>query len=236
MAIGTPVSIGTVIANSITGAAVALTTTANIVSGDLVVVVIGNSGASASTVSSASDGTNTYVKGKSQINGSGNADGELWYKENAAAVGSGATLTVSFTGSASNGVAIAAARISGIVTASSLDKSAIGPGTGTTTPSASTGALTQATEIVIGVVVSLDGVPTESANFTTISSISSPNTNANLDYGYDIVASTGSVTYQPTVSAAHGTGLIIASFEGIVAASGFVPYTPVRQLGPIQAQ
>jgi hypothetical protein len=119
--------------------------------------VIGEKSASMS-VSSVSDGTNSYSLGRSATWDGTNLElTEVWYKENASAVAAGATITVTFsatTGPGSSNINIVGAcYITGAATSSSLDKVNSTTATTTTTPaSGSTGALTNAYEIAIGVI------------------------------------------------------------------------------------
>lgn len=194
-AIGTPTTLGS--NNTGTSAAsLTITTTGAIVAGNLVVVAIYVIGTNP-TVTSVSDGTNSYTRANNSLSGTGT--GELWYKENASAVGSSASLTVNFGGTITTST-IAAAQVSGIASSSSYDSAAAAAATGTsTTPSATTGTLAQAEEIVFGVVtVGSTSTLTESAGFTNLYSLSN-GAAVKLGLGYDIVAATTAVTYHPTL-------------------------------------
>src|SRR4051794_36646602 len=88
----TPVSIGSSAPSVGAVSAFTFTTTADIRAGDLVVVAVGCASGTSSFPASISDGTNTYTQVGIQTSGARN--GSLWYKENAAAVPSGATITI----------------------------------------------------------------------------------------------------------------------------------------------
>lgn len=221
MAIGTPVSIGTSTSTGVHSSN-AVTTTVNILNGDLVVVAIEiNSNAAVPTVSTVSDGTNTYTFAARAT--PTNENNEIWYCSNCVAVSSGATITANWSGS--NGGAgaahsIAACRISGIVAASALDKTNTQAGA-LASPSTTTGVLSQAVEIVIGYFCA-QGAETQSAGFANINST---NQSGNLNFlDYQIVSSTASVTYNPSQPSAVTESLVVATFKG--AFSG----NPIQQI------
>ncbi len=223
MGIGTPQSVGTAVANADTSSTLVLTTATAILSGDLVVWGVGSSHSpNIGTVTSVTDGTNTYTTAITQTGGSVNQEGEVWYVQNAAAVSSAATVTFTFSITGYNGLAAAGLRVPGIVTSSALDKTGVGPGTATTTPTAATGTLAQATEIVIGLMTGGGSTITVGSGFTSpAGSINSANTNQFLMLAYEIVASTNSVTWAPSQGAANTETCMVASFKG-TASTGFM--------------
>jgi len=220
VAIGTPVSIGTGTASS--GTTLTMTTTGAIPSGSLALVSVSVIRSASVSVSSVSDGTNSYSLARSSTWDSNTfVVNEIWYKENAAAVSSSATITVTVSGAMNSGDSqVAAAYVTGIITASSLDKvnSASSGVTSTTTPaSGSTGTLAQSNEIVFGVIGGYTSpvaapVITESSGFTLLSNQTST-TRYFLHWGYRVVAATTAQNYQPTVTAYLG-GDVIATFKG----------------------
>lgn len=219
MAIGTPASIGTN-NSTISSNTVTLTTTANILSGDLLVAAVWNY--SNQAVSTISDGTNNYLPGVSLGQG-GNLLCELWYKQNASAVSSGATLTCTFAGAASTKL-LGALRCTGIVTAGALDKTNSSASASTSTPTVTTATLSQASELVIGYVGCLN-VPTvtESSGFTTLLNFQGAG-GVLLHVGYQVVSSTAAVTYAPTYSVAEQVVDLIATFKGAASGGGlFLP-------------
>jgi hypothetical protein len=207
--IGTPVTIGTDCnpnpcnINS-TSASASFITSANIVAGDTVIVATSAVGPPLRSVTSVTDGTNTYsmVVGQQSVD----TDVEMWACQNCLAVASGATLTVNYSGTAS--IDVMAARIPGLV-AASVDKTAGAAGI-----SATTATLSQTNEIAIGTFQSFSPA-TEGTGFTSIPPAILHNTfNPNYQtFGYQIVNSTAAVTY----TAAPNSGrpiAVIATFKG----------------------
>jgi hypothetical protein len=206
VSIGTPQGLGSNNAGP-TVTSLAITTTAAINSGDLVVVAIGYNNINGGAVSTVSDGTNSYSKAVGTKNG--NAGNEVWYKENATAVPSGSAITVTMQNS-TNRLIIEAARVAGIVTSSSLDKTATG------TTSAVSGALSQADELVIGTFGGWNVTAiTEDAAFTNRYSIQQSTSQVWENLAFKIVSATTSITYQPTITG-DSTAYVfaVASFKG----------------------
>lgn len=215
MAIGTPTSLG---GNRVQNAStLSITTTAPITAGSLVVVAIGLRTGSIS-VSSVSDGTNTYTFGLRQTE-STNVACELWYVANAAAVGSSASLTANFSGSASS-VGMYAVQVSGVATTSPLDSASASSDSFGSSPTVTTGTLSLPNEIVFGVnAVFGNGTTityTESSGFTNIINEEgfSTNSNVGLSIGYNIVSATSPVTHSPSLSASAYWAEIAAAFIG----------------------
>jgi hypothetical protein len=224
--IGTPTTLGSG-GEDLTGAAsFAITTSGAISAGYLVVVpvLISNFVNSSITVASVNDGTNAYSKavGVSTSVGGDYYGLELWFVANAKAVGSSASLTVTYSAASSHTLGIAvAAQASGIAAASPYD-SAGNTGTGSgTSVSVATSTLPQAVEIVWGCNFNDNGVAytyTESAGFTNLYNNSDPAaTGFGLSLGYKIVASTAAVTHAPSFSSPGPNWLDIAApFKGLV--------------------
>jgi hypothetical protein len=209
--IGIPVSLGSFASPSSTFSSGSLTTSAPIAAGDLVVVGVHNNATNTITVSSISDGTNTYTRATSQVP-SANTEVELWYCSNCVSLSSGATITVTFSGSsgASSGFVICAARVAFIIPVSAQDQisgatAASGTSVTTTTP-----ALSRAGEIVFGYSV-IVGTPTYTgaAGFTAINSGSSVG-NGESFLDYQIVNASAAVTFTPTWNA---SGLRLAALQ-----------------------
>ncbi len=212
--IGTPLSLGTGCSNSQT-TSFTFNTTAAIPGGSLSTITFSSSytGSSAAPITAVSDGTNTYAVAERQTNGGTSAVAEIWYKANATAVGSGAAVTISFGGT-SNGLCATGMAVSGI-TATPLDKIAVGPGTNTATPTVSTGVLSQANEIVLCLMTGTNATGIiGDVTFSTINNLSSGNTNVTTYYAYKTVASTASVTCSPTQAGAQSEALVAATFKG----------------------
>lgn len=202
MAIGTPTSIGVgSFTGTVSGSSLTMTTSAAITAGNLVVLVVAMGSNSTPTVSSISDGTNSYTKAFGITGGASTAILEIWYKANASAVGSGATVTVTLSGAmsgSSEGWVVQGYQVSGIDLTSPLDKTNTVT-TNSTTPSTSSGTLTVPNEIIFGASYNNNGART----YTTASGFTSLLTpigsfGRSLGIDYKIVASTSTVTYQPT--------------------------------------
>lgn len=214
--IGTPTSIGTVVSSNGNPATETITTTAAIVSGNLVVVAFTTASNPLRTITGVSDGTNTYVKAFA-INDAGPFfDLEVWYKENAAAVSSSASLTATLSGTAagSNGFGGAAFQVSGIIASSSIDKTATQAAV-TASPTATTAALAQANELVVGASYTADSTRTftEASGYTNLFNFIG-GTTSRIGVGYKIVAATTAVTYNPTLSGSGTNQLGVATFKG----------------------
>ncbi len=210
-AIGTPQSLGTHVVTS--GTTSVVTTLVNVVSGDLLVAQICISSSTVLSVSSLSDGTNTYAKATGNTSGA-NYDCELWYKGNASAVSSGASLTATISGSLAGGapaLSLQALRVSGII-AAPLD--AVNSQVATTsTPTVATGVLAKANEIVVGGAFNdASTAETPPAGFTALSTTSQSGYGTSQDY--KVVNSTGSVTYNPTWGGSGHCITLVATFKG----------------------
>lgn len=218
MSIGTPTSLGSNSSQSSTNSTITITTSAAITAGNLAVAFF-SFGSGGPTVSSVSDGTNTYTLAVRQKSASGNFTDEIWYKENASAVSSGATITATLSASTTGGFGFAAyaAQVSGIATSSSLDKTA-SSNTNSTSPSVSTGTLSQSSEIVFASSsVNAGGntcAYTEASGFTNLFKLYSQS-QEDCAVAYQIVSSTSSVTYNPSWSNSGGNGMetMVASFK-----------------------
>lgn len=232
MAIGNPVNLGTGTASGAGATTITISTLAAISAGDLITVWVTMGGSSLSTVSSITVGTNTLIKADSVS--SGGTGIELWYKENASSVASTTNLTVTFSALVGGGpgAEAGASTTSGVLTASSLDLTPAGFAGTTNSPSISTGTLSQANEIVFGVVYHAAGTYMTSAGFADINSVL--NNVGDFDYfSYEIVASTASVTYNPSFSTSTITLAVVATFKGIGAAvvvptGWYMPWVPPR--------
>jgi hypothetical protein len=146
----------------------------------------------------------------------------LFYREN---TGAGTpTVTASWSTVTANNDALQVYEYSGLATSNSLDqKTSANPAT-STTPSSGSITTTQASELVIGGVVlgsgTLTTVSTESTGFTTQENDTLGTSNhGHLHSADQIVSSTGTFTYQPTLSATEVVCISIASFK----ASGGAP-------------
>jgi hypothetical protein len=221
-AIGTPVSLGCAL-GSAGASSVTLTTTAAIPLGALVVAGVQVGFAATQTISSISDGANTY---SAAVGATWDATGAfvtgLWQKANAAAVSTSASLTATFSAASSSGTnvpVICAAYVTGIQATTPLDKTASGKTEpGTAFASGSTGTLTQSNEIAFGFVGAYSNCTsvTEGSGFTTISPSPKLQGSGNQWCGNlasKTVAATTALNYQPTLTSSFGAALI-GTFKG----------------------
>ena len=219
--IGVPASLGAT-GNDALGAVASFshTTTAAIVAGDLVVIGVLVGSNYSVTVASVSDGTNSYTK----LDTTGiftATEVSLWYKENASAVASSATITATFsvaTTGASNYSAIAVARVTGIAASSSADKFQHASGGTVASVTATTAALTQAKQMAFGTAAYFNGshvVYNGASGFTNIvAGSSTTNVRVELDY-QGTLFSTGAVSYVPTfASSVTRLGGVVGTFKG----------------------
>lgn len=203
--IGTPTSLGSTTNNSANTSSCTVTTTANITANNFVGfwIVTGQD----VSVSSVSDGTNSYTQATHITWDSSTFVADFWYKAGASAVSSSASLTATLSGTTSGGwgYACAAAQASGVATSSPLDTN-VNNTTSTSTPSVSTGTLAQANEIIFDwFTQGLTSTSyTESSNFTNLFNLAP--SRFNLAVGYKIVSSTSSVTASPSWGSTPNAG------------------------------
>jgi hypothetical protein len=217
--IGTPVPLGSAV-NLSFSTTMTITTTAAIPAGSLAFVATSfNKSGSTIAVSSVSDGTNSYSLAKSAGWDATNADAaELWYKENAAAVGSGATITITYSTTASSGAISAAGYCTGILASGSLDSTNSAQyAPSTAFSSGATATLAQAKELIIGALgfYNANATVTEGSGFTLLVDLNQGSgAFLHVHLAYQIVNATTAINYQPTLSAANFGHSIIASFKG----------------------
>lgn len=211
MAIGTPTSLGS--NTTATAGSIALVGSSVIHAGDLVVVGIGIYN-DTTTVSSVSDGTNTYVLGNA-ISNSGNNRTEIWYKENASAVAS-PTITATFAGSATT-PAICAATVSGIAASGSKDQSATGQGLSAAYNAGPTGLLSQVSEIALGFSISR-GASSQAVGtgFTALVPLFTGNSsNGTYRLDYQTVSATTALTYTGSLNTTTNYSANILTFKAL---------------------
>jgi hypothetical protein len=192
------------------------TTTTNIPAGSLSVIVVGVNSSNSVTVSSVSDGTNSYTSAVTQSQNGGVGQTSLWYVANAKAVASGATITVTFSGNtgAVGQSGIIAAAVSGAMTTTPLDKTASGSAASNTVTVAS-GALTLPSEIIFGGNFennSASPTYTTPSGFTNIANVNTGG-NGSIAMDYQIVSGTSSVSYAPSWSTGSSIGACVATFK-----------------------
>lgn len=220
MTIGTPTAIISPANGTAPGSGLTLTftTTAAIAAGNLVVFALASNTINTASLSSVTDGTNTYSKAVG-VSTAGPSDVEIWYCANAAAVAAGATITATYNTASGNGTYQAAAcQVSGIATTSALDKTT--SASSTSSPSSlsmTTAALASANEIVFGFAMEVStSTATYNAasgftNFAKMGAAGTTNIFSGLDY--DIVSSSSAVTYGPSWATSGFRALgVVATF------------------------
>lgn len=218
MTISAPVSLGTNSSTTASITSLALTTAADINAGDTVVVAVSLQAASGvGTVSSVTDGTNTYVKRNFTSDGPTTYDIEWWEAKNAQQTTAGATLTANFAaiGGALPAINLHAATISGLSTTNPADRLGGGTGTATTSLTTTTAALSQGSEIVMGLSLSNTvGTETQSSGFANVST-SAAGALDRLAMDYQIVSSPAVPSYAPTWSISGQIVQLLTTYRGL---------------------
>lgn len=215
MAIGTPTAIGQ---NSTSSAAssLAITTTAAVPAGAMIVLEIANHNSASVVPSSVTDSAgNTYTL-ISSINSSAVSE-TLAYALNATALASGSTITITFP-SARNAAA-AAYYVTGIATASAVDQQASNTTGSSATPSVGpTSATTQADELIIGLFgYSNSRTFTPGSGYTALATVESTGTVRGTTGEYKIVSATGAQTADGTFNSSATFAGLIVTFKGAAA-------------------
>ncbi len=212
------VALGDANATASTGS-IAVSTSVDILAGDTVVVAVGYGAVNVGSVSSVSDGTNTYTLiADTDVGGDGstiNGWMSMFYAYNCAAV-TNPTITATLSANRQDRF-IAACRIAGATLTDPLDASDAANTGSDTTPSIATGTLVRAYQAIIGFLWA-NGNPTitEDGDFTNLALATTSNNNKTGNLAYYIVNSTSSVSYDPTRSGSTPAGNLIgvASIRG----------------------
>lgn len=219
MAIGTPVQLG---GNALPApnTTVVITTAAAAPAGSLIVVFTENGNTAIQTGTVTDTAGNTYIAGTAYLADPGGAATSIqpFYCQGCADLPSGSSITVSWAGGNASIYAQAVA-VPGIAASSALDVQGASTNAVGTTPSIATGGLAQSSEIVFGFIGVIGGVSdsfTEAAGFTSNTPVTLASHGA-LRSGYQIVNSTGSVTYAPTLGTSRGYIANVLSFKGAIA-------------------
>jgi hypothetical protein len=213
MPLSAPTTLG-----SITGgvvSSVAITTTANIVANNAVIVAVGILGVSGPQVASITDGTNNYYPTQALQAEGTTIDNEIWACLNPSPVSSGSQITVTLTENTNIGGAVVAAAAQ-ISTAIQLifdgagSAEAGGSITSTGNIPVSSGTLLTPNEALITSTVAYSTgtaiTITESSGFTTLYNISLATGQFQFDMAYQLTLGTAPVTYSPNISVAGGGG------------------------------
>ena len=230
MAIGTPVNIGQT-SNKTSGTTTVLTTVADAPAGSLICigfsVEAGAIDASGNVDSVTDSAGNTYTKAVSHRSGIDSAAtaGGIYYKENAAALASGGTITIDWTGAVAPVVkGVSAWYTEGIATTGALDQIGVASGTSTTPSVSTSGATAQADEITFGIIAvegpvggtdwTQDASPAYAAPPDRASTFGAVvESNQALLGGHFIETATGTKTYNPTIGVSREWVAVIATFK-----------------------
>lgn len=204
---GVPATLGSTSAAGST-TSIALTASANIQAGDTVYVVISHYANSTDTVSSVSDGTNTYTLCTRTGNGASNQEAEVWAAVNCSAVTS-PTITANFTGAVTFR-GIGAARVTG-VSARDANPAAVASSS-TASPSLASGTLAATREVIFGAfAANTTASITESTGFTVLWNETTAGVTTHL--AYRLVQNVTSITYNPSWTGATAAIILVTSFR-----------------------
>jgi hypothetical protein len=186
-----------------------LTTTANSPLGATIVAMFSTN--MVLTLSSVTDSAgNTYTVGPTIQSGAG-ATCAIAYCVNAKALGSGGTITGTWSAAATNR-GVTAYSVTGIA---SVD--VVGAGvfsaSSVTSLSMSTGALAQANEVIFGALCVNTTAAGAAASGFTVGSYNA--TNDDIVPFWQIVSSTASVTFNPTWTNSHNAAANLVTFKGV---------------------
>jgi hypothetical protein len=217
--IGAPANLGS--NNAAAGSVnLAITTGANCAANALILLDPAQN-SSTGTISSASDSAGDSFSTTTAISNTGNNKFRLLYKQGALALSSGGTVTIVYSTSTVTQASDAAC-VTGTKTSTSLDVQGAGVAATGTNPSLSTGTLAQAYELLIGVITITAGTSdtyTEDTahGWTAMTPVSqgSGSTGLEVRWAYNIVTTTSSVTWAPTLGTSRAYSANVYSFEGI---------------------
>lgn len=207
------------------GSTFTATTSTDLEAGNLGVIIIGlvNSAGTTRSISSVSDGTNSYTKAQANSFTSGSFyDLEVWYAPNAAHVASGSTVTVTYSAAdVHNSTSVVGVQIPAALAASPYDTAGAGATGGSNSPSVTTGTLGQSAEVVLGCnLISLNATYTEDPGFINLFNVFSGGTgNQFLSVGYKLVSSTSAVTHNPSLSGVRNFVEVAAPFKEFIGAA-----------------
>lgn len=227
MAIGTPVEVGS--GQWTTGSTIPITLTANVPAGSTLILFSNVLGALAvqTPVSSVADAaSNPWAVGLNKGQGTGPEDTDIWFGRMNTGLSSGGTVTVTYGGVGGLGQGIASlAYVTGLDTTSPLDKAVGAVGSSTAPSSGTSGTLSQANEICIGVVGRYNAAST--VTLTSIGSFtamtkqqnSAGTTRCTVWPAYQIVSATTAQTYSGTLSVTGAWEAIQITLKGAATAA-----------------
>lgn len=217
------------------GTSLTITLTSPTTAGNCLLVAVG---ATRSTTNPAVTGitlggsAGNFAIAKGQ-NTAGDADAEIWVDPNCA--GSQTSVVITFSAGSGTGQGNAAwvMEWSGLVTSAATDKTNGGSNTNGTFSSGATGTLTQASEVIIGCVMTFatgGTISAPGAPWTELGSLTA-GTNNSFAAGWQVVSATTTQTYNGTVS---GSGQVWASVVATFKASTSATGTAAVALGGLR--
>lgn len=220
-AIGTPVSLGS--QSNATGSSTRSIGSLTVPAGALIIVVLADSegvdlGPPSPATPVSDTAGNTYVAGTQFNANNNNVRLRMYYAVNASPLSSG-TITGTFGTADAVLKTIHAAYVTGIANSSPADAQAAALAT-STSPSVATGLLSEADEIVFGVVGVESGssiVFTEASGFTNLSRTAVSDL---VNLAYKTVSATTSVTYAPTMDGSRHWGVGVWTFKAATGGGG----------------
>lgn len=176
-------------------------------------IIVGCSSGATTTLSTVTDTkSNTYTVDKDS---GGLRASHLASCPNCIALVSGDVITATFSGTTAS-KQIVVIYVTGMKTASIQDIGAVATAT-STTPSATTGATTNGSDLVVGVVAwqNAPTVSVEGAGYTTLGGDVQEGANSGMHLAYKIVSVTGAQTYAPTLSGSNQWGECVEAYKGL---------------------
>lgn len=210
-------AVGTTFTGTIAATTLALTLTASVPSGALIVFQVGNRSQSGAD-SVADTSSNTYLAATSALMNNASTSGynKIWYVQNATALSSGNTIT--YTLGSSSKASIGAIYATGIATSSALD--VVGSLTGSSTSASSTSPTTTINgDLVIALVGFSTGVntvtPDTTNGWTNTPGLNFPNASGSATTvgEYWVNSGTGTKTFATTSSGSAAWSIVFAAFK-----------------------
>lgn len=199
----------TELANNHGSGSATLTVTGLTYGGTNTLVCVGIGSTTGQTISSVSDGTNSFIKAVSSSGQSTVIISDLWYCANPINVSS-ATITITATGT--EFIYADVFKVTGFTNRPALDQTGSGVNAGSSTSTTmTTGTLTFATEIAVATTINNVNASTATASgFTSLTNIA---TNPYNYYTfYESLSSTSAVTFTPTFTNSSFISGAVATF------------------------
>jgi hypothetical protein len=204
LAFGTPYLIGHNTPSTGTSQTIAVGTATT--AGDAIIVATGNSSTSTTVTSVTDSKSNTYTAAIAAVTSS--EFGHEWIALNTTALTTSDTITITYSTTTGQKGCVAIG-CSGVATSSAIDQAVSAHAT-SSSPSATTGTLSQATEMAIGVIFnkSTGGAPTGLGSFTSITQFQS-GSSPEVTVAYLATSATTAVTFSGTITSDNWCDIVI---------------------------